>query len=549
MSLARVLVLVCSLVVARNAVAADDATLEYSWEQGFLYKCVFNLKSKSANSSEEYAGLMIYTPIAAPKADLAVAEPRATSTGTAFAISRDGYLVTCAHVVEGATKIVAHFGSTTYEAQIVAYDADCDLAIIKVDARDLPCLGFLDSDKVELAQEIRVVGYPLSDVLGESVKMSRGTISGIIQREDENRFQIDAQVNPGNSGGPLVDEQGRVVGIASELLANEAIDSVGFAIPANEALRMAKAEGLAVELPSDGDKPEGPELARRVTPAVALLKVETGPDGYGVTKKQMLYFSGFYAETGGSARSPSHDAGKMIVDTRGEIQYHEGKLVLPLCLQSLATVGIERLPGDSRTTWKSFRFHVLRIATETDSRPGGPYPPGFGRIYPPGYLSPYSRHRSPLLPYSRSTVQVRIIPTVEEVEYKRLPPAEDGALKIAKTYRYYSVDDEDEDARQLDVKTTGTLTWDEKLGGIRQAEMSGQVALNKENVTVRFPIELTYEVKKEKPQPKEAQATSPKTATAATPEDKPPIRKVESQPTAVGEAPSSTGLDKFNPDD
>jgi S1-C subfamily serine protease len=550
MSLGRALLLVCSLAAAQNAaVAEDDVALEYSWEQGFLYKCSFDLKTKSSGSSQDFGGLMVYTPLVGDPVELKVAEPRESCTGTAFAISRDGYLVTCAHVVEGATKIVAHFGATTYEATIVAYDADCDLAIVKVDAKDLPCLGFLDSDKVELAQEIRVVGYPLSDVLGESVKMSRGTISGIIQREDENRFQIDAQVNPGNSGGPLVDEQGRVVGIASELLANEAIDSVGFAIPANEALRMAKEKGISVETPPDGDKPDGPDLARRVTPSVALLKVETGPGGYGVTKKQVLYFSGFYYSMGRSPGTPSHDSGKMVVDARGEIQYHDGKLVLPLCLQSLGTIGIERLSGDARRSWKSFQFRVLSIATEADSRPSGPYLPGYDRIHPPGFPAPYSRYRSPLSPYSRSTVQVRIVPAVEEVEYQRLPGLDDGTVKISKTYRYYSVNDEDENARQIDVKTSGTLTWDKELNGIKQAEMSGQVSMTSDNITVRIPIELTYEVTKEKPKPKEPEAAKPQAETAASPEAKPPIRKIESQPTSVEQTPSSAGLSKFNPDD
>ena len=491
-----------------------------------------------------------------------VATPRASGTGTAFSVSPDGYLITCAHVVHGATKITVQFDSKTYEAEVISYDSESDLAILKIDAEDLPHLAFCDSDKVQLAQEVRAVGYPLSDMLGESVKMSRGTISGIIKREDENRFQIDARVNPGNSGGPLVDEQGRAVGVASELLTNEKVDSIGFAIPGNEALRLLREKSISAVLAPDGPEFKGPELAKRVTPAVAIVKVEIGPGGFGVKKMQVLQFRGFY-DGRGRYRSPSTDeSGKLVVDSSGRIHSYEGRLMVPFSHESLGTVGIERLPDDGRTKWSSFRFIVLKMVSSPDSSSsrmpfsGLPYsgflPPHLRPPFAPGYRPPYDRYRSPLRPpFFRSQPQAEIIPAVEQIQYQRLSTSSDGTVKISKKYQLCSVNAKKDGTGRLNMETAGTLTWDKEIGGVRRCEMKGQVAFSSKNVTVRIPIELTYHVEKKKPEPPQPGA---KADMADGSNSRPPVRKVEPSdaavpPSSLKQAPSSTGLSKFNPDD
>jgi len=567
--------LLCWLARAGSFAPAEDApaALEYSWKEGFEYHCFFQVTAELAGVSRVFSGLTIYTPAADDAAVPGTAEPRGSCSGTAFAITRDGHLVTCAHVVHRATKITAHFGSKSYEAQVVAYDGDCDLAILKVDGEDLAYLGFFDSDKVQLAQDIRVVGYPLSDMLGESVKMSRGTVAGIIQREDENRFQIDAQVNPGNSGGPLVDEQGRVVGIASELLSGAAIDSVGFAIPGNEALRLAKEKGIAAEFPPDGPKPEGPELANRVTPAVALLKVETGPGGYADRKARVLEYRGSCSESRRLGGTPDYESGKLAVNPNGQIHFFDGELTVPLVVQPVGTIGIERLPGKAQGTWKSTRYLFLKTSVEASAQPDNMFLPLHPRLHPPRISpprppSPYDRYspfgpfspRDRLQPYEGGRVETRILPAIAELEYARGSTLSDGGVTISKTYKLQTLGDDDSDARALDLKIAGNLTWDAQLAGIAKAEMQGQLLLSKDNVTIRIPLELSYRVTKKEPQPATQPAT-PGAAVAGGPsgpdssQAQPPVRKIETpdsgaaSTSAVQQAPSSTGLDKFNPDD
>jgi hypothetical protein len=109
-------------------------------------------------------------------------------------------------------------------------------------ASKLPVLRVADSDRVQLAEEVRAVGFPLSDILGETVKITRGSIAGIVNHDDISLFQIDATINPGNSGGPLMNNRGEVVGVNSSALFGEAVAEVGFATPTKELRGFTKRE-------------------------------------------------------------------------------------------------------------------------------------------------------------------------------------------------------------------------------------------------------------------------------------------------------------------
>ena len=563
----------------------EKGTLEYAWDEGYHYLCRFKLAAKVGEAKQEISGGVAYIPMGSRWATSAVAKPKRKCTGTAFVVSPDGILVTCAHVVHGATKITVFFGEKSYAAKVIAYDSDSDLALLRIEAEGLPHLTFVDSDRVQLAQEVRVVGYPLSDVLGESVKISRGTISGIIEREDENRFQIDARVNPGNSGGPLVDQQGRVVGIASELLTDKSIDSVGFAIPSNIAAALLREKDIQPAIAkSDIPTLKGPALAKRVTPAVALLKVELGPRGVGVGKRYTLYFSGGIFEPK-SFRSQD-ESGRMVVDSYGNVHSCEGENAMPFVFQTMSTIGIEQLPDDNRKKWDSFRLVTLAVSTQAPSNPtdplsryyGAPSPyrhrHGLPPYYLPGRSSLYDPYRLPGLrtrSEPREAKVVRMIPAVEEVQYRRLSESEDGLVKIAKKFRLYTLEgQEDEDgAAALELKTEGTITWDKASGCVKQSEVSGEVCLNGTNLTARAAVTLSYEIektkreKRERPKPRqtdpaEPDSEEPKSSTSSPGEkkdDPPRVRKIPppeadpKKPTAAKLIPSTTGLSKFNPDD
>ena len=155
------------------------------------------------------------------------------SSGSGFAVSNDGYLVTNNHVIEGCQKVFVHRRGKKYETDIVAYDTRNDLALLKGNFRPDVTLP-LSSAKPYLAQDIYVSGYPFGTNISSSVKVTKGIISSLTGIGNNlAELQIDAALQSGNSGGPILDEYGNVVGVAvAKLDVKFALENFG-AIPEN----------------------------------------------------------------------------------------------------------------------------------------------------------------------------------------------------------------------------------------------------------------------------------------------------------------------------
>lgn len=134
--------------------------------------------------------------------------------GTGFAISPKGYIVTCHHVVRGAGTIIVRAGGQTLPAQVVAADPANDIVVLKVEEWNGRYLGLGESDEVTYTSEITAAGFPDPTVLGVNPKVTRGFVNALSGVRDDPRFmQISAPLQPGNSGGPIVSSNGRVVGV------------------------------------------------------------------------------------------------------------------------------------------------------------------------------------------------------------------------------------------------------------------------------------------------------------------------------------------------
>lgn len=160
---------------------------------------------------------------------------RGQSLGSGFIVSRDGYIVTNEHVVRDAESIrVKLSNDRQYEAQVVGGDAKTDIAVIKINASDLPVAVLGDSDRIDVGQWAIAIGNPF----GLERSMTVGVISATGRTNVgietiENFIQTDASINPGNSGGPLLNIHGEVIGINTAIVA--AGQGIGFAIPTNMA--------------------------------------------------------------------------------------------------------------------------------------------------------------------------------------------------------------------------------------------------------------------------------------------------------------------------
>ena len=173
------------------------------------------------------------------------AKPRTQrSLGTGFLISSDGYIVTNYHVVGDADTVkVTLYNGDSYDAQYIGGDEDYDIAVIKIEATDLPNVTLGNSDSLNVGDHVLAIGNPLGEL---TFSMSEGIASSVNRAIDVdgtpfNMIQVTAAINPGNSGGPLFNEYGEVVGIVSakySSYASQSVEGLGFAIPINDVAAM-----------------------------------------------------------------------------------------------------------------------------------------------------------------------------------------------------------------------------------------------------------------------------------------------------------------------
>ena len=160
-------------------------------------------------------------------------DPEAKSVGTAFMVSDDGYLLTAYHVVKSASALRVFLNGKSYPAHVVKADIPDDTAVIKIEGR-FSALPLAPSRNVRLGDPVFTVGFPNPELQGVEVKLTRGEVSALNGFQDEPRhFQISVPVQPGNSGGALIDSFGNVIGIVTGRLADVATFQSTGSLPQN----------------------------------------------------------------------------------------------------------------------------------------------------------------------------------------------------------------------------------------------------------------------------------------------------------------------------
>lgn len=189
------------------------------------------------------------------------------SLGSGFIIDTDGSILTNNHVVENAQKIVVKLSDEReFEAKVVGKDPKTDIAVVKIDARDLAVAALGDSDRLEVGEWVMAIGNPfgLDSTITAGIVSAKGRHIGAGPYDDF--IQTDASINPGNSGGPLINLRGEVVGINSAIFSRTGGNiGIGFAIPIN------LAKELLPQLKGKGKVTRGylGVLIQKVTPDIA----------------------------------------------------------------------------------------------------------------------------------------------------------------------------------------------------------------------------------------------------------------------------------------
>lgn len=171
-----------------------------------------------------------------------------TVSGSGFILTSDGYIATNYHVIQDAVAknakiIVRLHDGNTYEATVIGHEEENDVAVLKIDASDLSAVTLANSDEMQVGETVYAVGNPLGEL---SYSMTSGMLSALdrqIQTSASNgsnsqiinMFQFDAAVNSGNSGGPVYNDRGEVVGIVTAKYSSTGVEGLSFAIPMNDA--------------------------------------------------------------------------------------------------------------------------------------------------------------------------------------------------------------------------------------------------------------------------------------------------------------------------
>lgn len=190
------------------------------------------------------------------------------SSGTGFFISDNGKLVTNYHVIEGCTEIKTYFNKNTYKAKILAIDKMNDLSILKINQNN-DVYFYLAKNDPELLDDIIIAGFPLGKNVSSEIKTSKGSITALAGFGDNySEFQTDAALNSGNSGGPIMNEEGEIVGVAVAAYGKKAgVESFNFGIKNSTLKTFADANKIEFKTPSMFNffKPELTELINQGT--------------------------------------------------------------------------------------------------------------------------------------------------------------------------------------------------------------------------------------------------------------------------------------------
>ena len=221
--------------------------------------------------------------------------------GSGVIVDTDGYIMTCNHVIEGASKITVTLkDGTELDASVVGTDSLNDIAVLKVDADNLTAATYGDSSELQVGDMVVAIGNPLGELGGSA---SAGIISALdrevtIENREMTLLQTDTSINPGNSGGGLFDQYGNLVGIVVAKSTGSDVEGIGFAIP------IAKAAEIAKDLIENG------HVTGRAAIGVTIVDASDAQTAmqYG------LRMTGVYIQevTGSQAKSAGLQAGDMI---------------------------------------------------------------------------------------------------------------------------------------------------------------------------------------------------------------------------------------------
>jgi hypothetical protein len=531
-----VLSMVALLVVLAGSLVGQDQTtkpLVYNWSQPLAYDVRFEL---TEGSEQNIIGLQFYQEGRSGKKRLSSLQP--DGSGTAFAITADGYWITCAHVVGLLDEVeLQTHQNKKLSARVIARDEILDLALLKVDEPTPQFLPLGNSEAVEIGEDVRAFGYPMSDELGETLKATRGTIAGKISRHGQKYLQLDISLNPGNSGGPLVTEFGSLLGVNNALMKVQDGNKIGLSIPAKVVHSFLKRYQVKPAVVETGKNLRGPELVKLVGPSVAMVKALTGDRTINLSSLDIRMRTQMNTKR---SRSSSTRSDYASVNDRGTFFPSENDMM------PMVTHVFDEFPAAFEKEWVQQQVRIFVNREGDMPNRGFPLPPDpFGGMhrFPGGNPFPFRPGQPgfppiPRLPFG-PRVPERISVTAIGFKYDYALENVDGDIvNLTKKITVEPVEGDD-----FQLTGSGKIAFNRKLGKLVSTNLTGTIKIKASNETVTWKLEVQSqdpeEVKKSlNPAPTQprTEARNNRPSTRNTP---PPIKRTENTSLSENDLPEA----------
>lgn len=497
---------------------ASDKALRYHWEPGEVHSYELYLNANPDSEKDAVKGKVELTVVDSPaesseatrgKNEEGTSEEKdiEEGSGTGFVVASNGYIVTCAHVVQGADRVDVQINSKTFPAEVVSTEDDDDLALLRIEATGLSPLALADSKGLQLGESVRVIGFPLSDVLGDGIKVTTGTVAGIVQQDGEKRIQVDAAINPGNSGGPVVDIRGNLLGVASSKLVGLSLSGVGFCVPADRVAALLTASNVQSNAKAGTGALSGPALVAGVAPSVVQVKVyeasvkTTGPLMRVTTSGSFQQRDKRFDRLGIGSRYPSalqafmtttRTQGTVKADQWGHVASFESPNQLPFLAGPMGLLAIHPMDPKGRTSWTVRGSISVRLITSNS--PFGIRRPSIPRsVLPRGFdRDPFNRE-----PFNRDPfggrrpdpfgTEEKMIPALQVHRYRIKSEADDRVV-LEKTFSLTTLDDHDNP--YFDIRGTGEVIFNRAIGQVESFEFDHDYVKNVGNERTRIPVQI-----------------------------------------------------------
>ena len=192
-------------------------------------------------------------------------------SGSGFFVTKDGHIITNHHVIEGCNFTKVSFNGNQVDAQIIAVDKMNDIAILKTDVNPNSIFSISNED-VSLLEDVVVAGYPLGKQVSSAIKTHKGVVTALAGAGDNySNFQTDATINAGNSGGPIMNQKGNVVGIAVQTWIEDGVQGIHFGIKSSTLKTFASSNNLKFSQPNNREL-SNKDLGKLITEATVYLE-------------------------------------------------------------------------------------------------------------------------------------------------------------------------------------------------------------------------------------------------------------------------------------